>query len=121
MASLKKAAKRSKAPPKPKPPRSWIAHMWATSGTLCGGVKESRSSRWGVEQDANDYLESSLGINRDAGNKCDGRVIPSNLPPEIFRHCGADPQAIGGRCHRCKKILTGKDAKDFVAVPLKKE
>jgi hypothetical protein len=92
--------------------RSWYAVYRAKSGLLIGGVRGSRSSRFGSPEDAHLRLESALQINREAGNECDGEVHASHLDPEIFVHCGRHAQSIGGKCFECGKILTKDDARE---------
>jgi hypothetical protein len=94
-------------------PASYIARMTALPGKrLAGGVKVHHSSRWGDLEDARDYIDSIQSIDPDA----QGEVVASELPPEIFRHCRDSemPQAIGGRCEACGKIVTAADARAFV-------
>lgn len=83
------------------------------SGTMVGGVRKSKSSRFARREDAEERLASAIEINRNAGVEVVGRINHSNKPPEIFHHCGSTdlpPQAIGGRCFSCKKKLTRADA-----------
>lgn len=91
--------------------RSYFARYWATGGnTLIGGVTESQTSRFAAREDAEERLRQTLEINAP---HCQGEVYPSNLPPEIFAHCeGSIPQAIGGKCFKCGKVLTVQDAKE---------
>lgn len=89
--------------------RSYIARYRAKTGTLIGGVSQSQTSRFQRRADAQKRLDDTIAIN---GGNCDGEVIASDLHPEIFSHCGGSlPQAIGGRCFRCGKLLTIEDAK----------
>lgn len=79
-------------------------------GTLVGGVKDSQTSRFGSREDAETRLQSVIEINN---NQAEGEIVESDLPPEIFIHCGHIAQAIGGRCFGCGKVLTSQDARDF--------
>jgi hypothetical protein len=91
-------------------PVSYYAIYWVLGGgTLLGGVKVGRSSRWDNRKDAEHYLSTVIANNGEA--RCAGRVVSSSRYPEIFTHCGAGPaQAIGGRCFYCRKVLTVSDA-----------
>ncbi len=89
---------------------SFFAHYWTTQEgkLLLGGVKEGKSSRFDCQEDARDYLDNLLALQPIA----QGVVLASGKHPEIFRHCpDSAPQAIGGKCFTCKKILTVADAK----------
>lgn len=102
---------------------SWFVSYWVIGkGTLLGGVKRSESSRFGEEIDARLRRQIALEENQAAGVECDGYIVPSHLPPEIFRHC--DPtkpaQAVGGKCFGCGKVMTKEDAKAHIPVPLPK-
>lgn len=109
----KKTGKRTARPPTSEA-SSWIARYWSTdSRPLIGGIKISRSSRFGLRSDAIARLESACGLN---GAHCQGDVVPSALYPEIFPHCpGSWAQAIGGHCFGCRKKLTVKDAREWAA------
>ena len=88
---------------------SYFAKYHAIKGTMIGGVKESQTSRFRDRKDAEQRLGDTIAIN---GGNVEGEIIESNLPPEIFVHCGNIAQAIRGKCHRCGKELTTQDAKD---------
>lgn len=89
--------------------RSYFARYWAKTGTLIGGVSRSQTSRFQRRADAQKRLDDTIAIN---GGNCEGEILGSDLHPEIFSHCaGSIPQAIGGRCFRCGKLLTVEDAK----------
>jgi len=93
-------------------PRSYYAEYWVIgkATTLIGGVKRSRSSRFGRRQDAEQRLRDTIDLN--GADRCEGTVHESNQYPEIFIHCGTGPaQAISGKCFRCHKVLTVEDAK----------
>lgn len=80
--------------------------------TLLGGVREHRSSRWGLKTDAEEFRQSTVEINE--GSVQSSEIIESAGYPELFPHCaGAATQAINGFCEKCKKQLTVKDAKIF--------
>ena len=97
--------------------KSWIAiYEAAGGGTMLGGVRKSKSSRFGNREDALRRLQSAIEINATAGRAVRGRVISSSLAPEIFAHCpGSWAQAIGGHCFGCRKKLTAADARDYAA------
>lgn len=89
-------------------PRSYFARYWAKTGTLIGGISRSQTSRFQSRSDAQKRLEDIIAIN---GGNCEGEIVGSNLHPEIFSHCvGSIPQAVGGRCFQCGKLLTVEDA-----------
>jgi hypothetical protein len=89
--------------------RSYFARYWATDGkTLIGGVLNGQTSRWERREDAEARLQQILELN---GAHCRGEIVESPLYPEIFIHCGTIPQAIGGKCFGCGKLLTVADAK----------
>jgi hypothetical protein len=50
------------------------------------------------------------------GAHCEGEVAESDHYPEVFIHCGTVPQAIGGKCFGCGKLLTVADAKAKVGL-----
>lgn len=93
---------------------SYFATYWTKhGGTMLGGVRKSKSSRFARREDAEARLESAIDINRSAGVEVVGRINRSDRPPEIFHHCGSTDlpaQAIGGRCFSCGKKLTRADA-----------
>jgi hypothetical protein len=89
---------------------SFYAKYWSSDPHKCllGGVQQSQTSRFECEQDAQARLEQIIELNPHAK----GEVLRSNMPPEIFSHCaGSVPQAIGGKCFSCGKVLTIHDAK----------
>lgn len=91
---------------------SYVAHYWST-GDRCmlGGIKRSRSSRFGTRAEAEQSLANTIEINAGVDCPVEGRVDTSPLPPEIFAHCpDTPPQAVGGVCFGCKKKLTRADA-----------
>lgn len=72
----------------------------------------SRSSTWSHYADAKAFLESSLEINRSAGRPCEGEVVEVAVRAEIVRHCeGAEAQAVGARCPKCREIVEAPDRK----------
>ncbi len=95
--------------------RSWVAEYWKVGyGMMIGGVKRSKSSRWGLRADAEDRLASVIDINASTGREVEGRVLASSNYPEIFPHCpGSLAQVIGGHCFVCKKKLTVADAREY--------
>ena len=89
--------------------RSYFARYRAKTGTLIGGVRQSQTSRFQSRSDAQRRLDDTIALN---GGNCEGEVVASDLHPEIFSHCpGSVPQAIGGKCFQCGKVLTVEDAK----------
>lgn len=89
--------------------KSYYAVYRAKTGTLIGGVRSSQSSRFQHRADAQQRLDDTIEIN---GGNCEGEVRESARYPEIFSHCaGSIPQAIGGRCFCCGKLLSVEDAK----------
>lgn len=93
--------------------RSFVANYWSTEEGqyLLGGVKRSTSCRFQRKRDAEDRLQGVVDVHRPG--LVAGEVVESPLVPEIFVHCaGAVPQAIGGRCEKCRKILTVTDARN---------
>lgn len=87
---------------------SYYAKYRSTNGrTLLGGVIKSQTSRFQSRVMAEDRLQQVLELN---GEHCQGEVHESNLPPEIFIHCGEHAQAVGGKCPGCGKVLTRWDA-----------
>lgn len=95
--------------------RSWYATYRAVEGTLIGGVKSSKTSRWGSKELAEVSLANVITINASVGVKCEGEVIGSEKPPEIFVHCGTMAQAVGGNCFHCGKKLTWDDASEHAS------
>ena len=94
--------------------RSYFARYWSIDGkTLVGGVLRGRTSRWERREDAETRLQQTLELN---ATHCQGEIVESPLYPEIFTHCGTMPQAIGGKCFRCGKLLTAADAKAKVGL-----
>ena len=91
---------------------SYVAEYWAAGDRpMLGGVRRSRSSRWGTREEAERSLANAIEINAGVGCQVEGRIDTSPLPPEIFAHCpGTFPQCVGGRCFGCKKKLTRSDA-----------
>jgi hypothetical protein len=92
--------------------RSYYVRYWATREDLflLGGVKQGTSCRFQRMEDARDRYQSIIDVHRPGAVA--GEILGSPLYPEIFVHCaGAVPQAIGGRCEKCKKVLTKEDAK----------
>jgi hypothetical protein len=89
--------------------RSFYAKYHSTNGeTLIGGVLESQTSRFQSRVEAQLRLDGTIEIN---GDHCQGEVVESDRPPEIFLHCGTGPsQSLGGQCFRCHKMLTVEDA-----------
>jgi hypothetical protein len=96
---------------------SYVAEYWAAGdGLMLGGVRRSRSSRWGTQEEAERSLANTIRINGAAGRQVEGRVVTSPLPPEIFAHCPGEPsQAVGAVCFGCKKKLTRADAAAYEA------
>jgi hypothetical protein len=90
-----------------KPVRSFIVRTWRIGpGTLLGGVKESRSSRWGSYADAESYRDSTVELN-GGPDRCGSEILPSTNYPELVRHCVGHPcQAIGCTCFGCGRIVT---------------
>lgn len=93
---------------------SYFATYWPKQGgTMLGGVRKSKSSRFAHREDAARRLESAIEVNRSARVEVVGRINRSDRPPNIFHHCGSTDlpaQAIGGRCFSCGKKLTRADA-----------
>jgi len=95
--------------------RSYFARYWAKTETLIGGVCRSQTSRFQSRADAQARLDGTIAVN---GGNCEGEIVGSNQHPEIFSHCaGSIPQAIGGRCFTCGKLLTVEDAKAATELP----
>lgn len=91
--------------------RSWVATYEAKGNMpLLGGVRSSRSSRWGSVDLASSFLATSIENNEQAGCPALGGVVPDPNPPEIFIHCGVHHQAVGCVCPGCGKTLTKQDA-----------
>jgi len=94
--------------------RSYFARYWSTNGrTLIGGILRGQTSRWERREDAETRLQQALELN---GAHCEGEIVGSPLHPDIFIHCGTIPQAIGGKCFGCGKVLTVADAKAKVGL-----
>jgi hypothetical protein len=94
--------------------RSYFARYWSTDGkTLIGGVLRGQTSRSERREDTETRLQQTLELN---GAHCKGEIIESPLYPEIFIHCGTVPQAIGGKCFSCGKVLTVPDAMGKVSL-----
>jgi len=90
---------------------SYFAKYKAKKGDLIGGVARSQTSRFGSREEAQLRLDGTIEINK--GN-CEGNVVASSLPPEIFAHCDGRPsQTIGGKCFGCGKVLTKEDAREY--------
>lgn len=89
--------------------RSFYAKYHSTNGkTLIGGVLKSQTSCFQSRAEAQQRLDGTIQIN---GDHCQGEVVGSARPPEIFLHCGTGPsQSLGGQCFRCHKVLTEQDA-----------
>lgn len=90
---------------------SFYAKYWSTDPHKCliGGVQQSQTSRFEREKDAQARLDQIIELTPHAT----GEVVKSNLPPEIFSHCpGSVPQAIGGKCFGCGKVITIQDVQE---------
>jgi len=91
--------------------RSYYARYRGVGGLMLGGVARSVTSRFAEREEAEHRLATAIEVNKDAGFEVDGEVYESNLPPEIFTHCGTGPStSVGGKCFRCHKVLTKEDA-----------
>ncbi len=87
---------------------SYFARYWSTDNrTLIGGVLQGQTGRFERREDAETRLQQTLELN---GVHCEGEVAESHLYPEVLIHCGAMPQAIGGKWFGCGKVLTVADA-----------
>lgn len=94
--------------------RSYFARYRSTDGkTLIGGALQGQTSRWERREDAETRLQQTLELN---GAHCEGEIVESPLYPEIFTHCGTIPQAVGGKCLKCGKLLTVADARAKVGL-----
>lgn len=100
---------------KPKTKSYFVKYRTKDGKTLVGGILEGQSSRFQAREDAQTRKEQIVEINND---RAEAQIVESPLYPEIFRHCPDSlPQAIGGKCFACKKILDAKDAKKAKPIP----
>jgi len=98
--------------------RSYYVRYWAEDGKpMIGGVFQSESSRFQRRQDAELRLAAVREVHE--GRQINGEILESGWYPEIFLHCPepSEPQAIGGKCFGCGKLLTVADAEKAGELP----
>jgi hypothetical protein len=98
--------------------RSYIVSIQADPGhLLIGGIKVHKTGGFQREADAASLLQTMLGIEREWGVSCSGKVVPSGAVPDHFVHCGNESQTYGAVCPGCGKRLTRAEARRTRAIP----